>query len=84
MPKKKRVSDSESDSEDDRKQRKRMKKDVEEEEEVEFEIEDLKQFTRVNDSKSEFLEDEEDSSEENDSDYYPSVNFDVTRRSKIR
>ena len=71
MPKKKRVSDSESDSEDDRKQRKRMKKDVEEEEEVEFEIEDLKKFTprkRLR-KKRNFSEDEEDSSEENDSDY---------------
>ena len=71
MPKKKRVSDSESDSEDDRKQRKRMKKGVEEEEEVEFEIEDLKKFTprkRLR-KKRNFSEDEEDSSEENDSDY---------------
>ena len=72
MPKKKRVSDSESDSEDDRKQRKRLKKEEDDEEEVEFEIEDLKKFTprkRLR-KKRNFSEDEEDSSEENDSDYY--------------
>jgi len=48
-----------------------MKKDVEEEEEVEFEVEYLKKFTprkRLR-KKRNFSEDEEDSSEENDSDY---------------